>query len=117
MNHPNPHPPMKAMNVRLFGARNAMAKMMATAIIRAPQIACEMWSVPFPSCGYPVMIRNTRFPITDPTAQTRNRSSRRPTSALRNAKRGTCGRRTSIIAAVCQGRERTMRYAARLRRW
>ena len=51
MNHPNPHPPMKAMNVRLFGARKAMAKMMATAIIRAPQIACEMCSVPFPSCG------------------------------------------------------------------
>ena len=24
---------------------------LAIAIINAPQIACEMWSVPFPTCG------------------------------------------------------------------
>ena len=39
------------MNVRLIGGRNAIAKMIAIAIINAPQIACEMWSVPLPSCG------------------------------------------------------------------
>jgi hypothetical protein len=49
MNHPKPHPPMKAMNVRLFGARNESAKTIAIAIISAPQIACEMCSVPLPS--------------------------------------------------------------------
>jgi len=51
MNQPKPQPPMNAMNVRLFGARNDNEKMMATAIISAPQIACEMCSVPLPSCG------------------------------------------------------------------
>src|SRR6476620_11314458 len=49
------------------------------------------------------MMRNTRFPITDPTAQTRNRSSRRPRSALRNAKRGTWNRWASVIARLWQG--------------
>ena len=51
MNQPNPHPPMNAMKVRLFGARNEIEKMIAIAIINAPQIACEMCSVPLPSCG------------------------------------------------------------------
>ncbi len=55
------------------------------AIINAPQMACEMCNVLFPICGYPVMMRNTRFPNTDATAHTRNTSRFRRTSTDRNA--------------------------------
>ena len=51
MNHPKPMPPRNATKLRVNGPRNETALMMAIAIMSAPQIACEMCSVPFPSCG------------------------------------------------------------------
>ncbi len=71
---PNPIPPMNATTPRVCGVRYETATMIAIAIIKAPQIAWEMWRVPFPICGYPVMTRKTRLPTTDATATTRKTS-------------------------------------------
>src|ERR1700712_6067879 len=49
------------------------------------------------------MIRKTRLPMTDPTAQTRNRSSRRPESALRSANRGI------LVLTASRARDRVVR--------
>ncbi|MEZ4546508.1 MAG: hypothetical protein R3B51_01745 [Thermodesulfobacteriota bacterium] len=49
--------------------------MRAASIGSPPHSMCAMWRVPFPTCGYPVMWRNSRMPSTADTAQTRNTSA------------------------------------------
>src|SRR5713226_6792804 len=73
-NQPRPAPPTIATKVRTPGAMNDKAAPIATTIIRPPQIACEMCSVPLPTWGYPVRTRKNRLPRTPATAHARKMS-------------------------------------------
>ena len=50
-NHPKPAPPTTATTPRAAGEMYEMAMTSAVNIMSPPQMAWEMWSVPFPTWG------------------------------------------------------------------